>query len=1003
MKNTYWLVSIFICVFYTTTFFAQSPKIKHDVFTEKEGLEIDNIHAIEMDNDGFLWIGGAFLDIRPIVKSDKTNSLQRFDGKNFHNIEIPSEDAIIEIVLQIHKRTDGKFYIKTSTSLGDRFYLLNPSNLNFTLLPYTGDREFAQTYSTITSFKGKDYILYQKNTRIFLNEIKTDLTLKPIFSFGYTESRFKLDASTVLLMSENNILIGDDNFSPHFFDWQGNLLSKMPSEQFVRTHNSNIEKPYIESFFNIEDTYYVFINGHKGLQKLDNKTFSFIPVETGMNNNYAHLKSYNDKNGTPIVCTSRGNTLGLITENKGVFTNHDLLSVFKNKNSLTVFSNDVTKTLWIGTNEKELHYLKFPSEKIKTYLQDSEIRSIISLDKNNYLVASESEGWYTINKQEMTIKPYIIKENGEEIKPKSSRNIIKNGNTLWTNNAGSILEIDRQTQTAKAYRHYPVFCLEKINDSTLIYGTNDYFLMAFDTNKKNHYSLFETKDIIIYDLAIKENLIVGATNKGAFIYNFTTKENQWLDTSAIVSDSFFLMADYFDELGFVLGSREGDVIAIDPITTKQKLIYKDELKASIATLILDQKKLWINTFNGIVSYNLVNNTTQRFSTEDGFTNNETNRYSALKGDNGFLVGTIKGVNYFKPEELQPTKQNVSLKLLKLRHYVSDKKEVVDNYNVAEINNNETITIPTEFKELAIDFGITHNTAPNEFRYRYRLNKKEWTNINQKQSLSFPSLSAGKYTLEIEALSFSGKKVGNTLVLQIDSKDFFYNKWWFYAGLLLLISSILLYLLKLSKQRQTLQQKFARDLITSQEKERKRIAKDLHDSVGQRLTLIKRKTQKQNEKELTEMTNDVLEEVREISRGLYPANLKLLGLTESIKQLAYDIDEQTDLFITIELANIDTYFNEEDTLNIYRFVQESFNNIIKHANAKEVYLTTHIFTDRITINIEDNGIGFSLTEKKVKSTLGLKTLEERISVVKGQLQIISKPSVGTQIIATIPTK
>jgi signal transduction histidine kinase/Tfp pilus assembly protein PilF len=204
-----------------------------------------------------------------------------------------------------------------------------------------------------------------------------------------------------------------------------------------------------------------------------------------------------------------------------------------------------------------------------------------------------------------------------------------------------------------------------------------------------------------------------------------------------------------------------------------------------------------------------------------------------------------------------------------------------------------------------------------------------------------------------------------------------------------------------KQKQMLQAQFSRDLLQSQENERERIAKDLHDSVGQQLTLIKRKSQNAAQDEISQLTNNALEDVRSISKGLYPAMLKQLGLTESIEQLVLVIDENTNIFYSSEIESVDDFFNEESGLNFYRFIQECLNNAIKHSKAKAISISIVKLNNQISITIKDNGVGFNINKMERKNSLGLKTLSERIQILNGKLKILSEINLGTTISATIP--
>lgn len=222
------------------------------------------------------------------------------------------------------------------------------------------------------------------------------------------------------------------------------------------------------------------------------------------------------------------------------------------------------------------------------------------------------------------------------------------------------------------------------------------------------------------------------------------------------------------------------------------------------------------------------------------------------------------------------------------------------------------------------------------------------------------------------------------------------------GLLLFFGGILVYRsYKNAKTRERVQRVFSQELIKTQEQERTRIAKDLHDGVGQQITLIKMKAQNTHQTEISGLAHNALEEVRSISRDLYPVTLAKLGLTDSIEQLLLDLDEQTDLFVSVEIDNVNTNFDEIQSLNFYRFIQESVNNVLKHAQAKTLVVNIFKQSDGIKILIKDNGNGFEVNDKIAQNSLGLKTMAERISMLKGSFAIKSKKTEGTSILVQIP--
>lgn len=255
----------------------------------------------------------------------------------------------------------------------------------------------------------------------------------------------------------------------------------------------------------------------------------------------------------------------------------------------------------------------------------------------------------------------------------------------------------------------------------------------------------------------------------------------------------------------------------------------------------------------------------------------------------------------------------------------------------------------------------------------------------------------KYETEKKNLKTTAQE--NNLVL-MEAKNKVKKRWVLGGGLFL----VALFIVIVSKSRNNAkkkQEQFFQNLLQFQEKERRRFARELHDSIGQQLTLMKRKSQKLKQEEITKMIDNTLEEVRSISRNLYPTLLKELGLTESIAQLINEYDKQTDLFFFTDIDHIDAYFTDHIGLNFYRLIQECLTNIVKHAKAKEV--TIHIKKQHTTIIalISDNGKGFNINNAKKKNSLGLKTIFERIKIMNGKLSINTQLNTGTNFTFFIP--
>ncbi len=202
------------------------------------------------------------------------------------------------------------------------------------------------------------------------------------------------------------------------------------------------------------------------------------------------------------------------------------------------------------------------------------------------------------------------------------------------------------------------------------------------------------------------------------------------------------------------------------------------------------------------------------------------------------------------------------------------------------------------------------------------------------------------------------------------------------------------------------------LIASQEAERKRIAAELHDSMGQNLLLIKNLAEMAMRSEAPEKAYEQLgtinhlalqciAEARQISRDLRPQQLDHLGLKRALEAMLDHTAQASHVQFTYKFEPVDELFPADASLNLYRVVQESLNNILKHAHASHVNIQLERDIHEVQLRIEDDGTGFDSLKAGSKKGLGLKNITERVRMLGGKFNIISSPGQGTRIEVTIP--
>ena len=238
--------------------------------------------------------------------------------------------------------------------------------------------------------------------------------------------------------------------------------------------------------------------------------------------------------------------------------------------------------------------------------------------------------------------------------------------------------------------------------------------------------------------------------------------------------------------------------------------------------------------------------------------------------------------------------------------------------------------------------------------------------------------------------------------------------WFSAFIAAMAIGLLIYRFRVSQLQKAneAQEAFSRRLIDSQESERKRIAQELHDGLGQSLLVIKNRALlglgvkedkgKADEQfsEIQESVTAALGEVRSIAYNLRPLHLERLGLTSTIEEMLEQIEETSRIEINYDIARLDDLFTPENEINFYRIVQECLNNIVKHAKATKAGVVIFQEDNKLVLTVKDDGQGFEIVALRERQGLGLNGIAERVKILGGNYKIESEPGKGTTVLVEI---
>jgi PAS domain S-box-containing protein len=210
------------------------------------------------------------------------------------------------------------------------------------------------------------------------------------------------------------------------------------------------------------------------------------------------------------------------------------------------------------------------------------------------------------------------------------------------------------------------------------------------------------------------------------------------------------------------------------------------------------------------------------------------------------------------------------------------------------------------------------------------------------------------------------------------------------------------------------QRVSGQLIEAQEKERSRIARDLHDDICQRLALLSvelstarrssndsRETMKKSLLDIQNHCSEIAGDVQSLSHQLHSSKLEYLGISAAIRGFCAELSKQHELNIKFSEEDVPAHLPKDVSLCLFRVAQEALHNAVKYSGVREFIVDLSVIESGIRLTVSDAGAGFDVEEAKKNRGLGLVSMQERIHLVRGRLSVDSEPGAGTRIIVLVP--
>jgi len=215
----------------------------------------------------------------------------------------------------------------------------------------------------------------------------------------------------------------------------------------------------------------------------------------------------------------------------------------------------------------------------------------------------------------------------------------------------------------------------------------------------------------------------------------------------------------------------------------------------------------------------------------------------------------------------------------------------------------------------------------------------------------------------------------------------------------------------SKRAQELNRALAGRLIVSQEEERQRIARELHDDLGQKLALLNVDVDQMADDlsmhlprtqldHLSSQVGEIALNLSHLSHDLHPSRLQTLGLVESVRLLCYEISEQRRVTVHFSADELPGSVDPAVALCLYRITQEALRNVAKHSQARHASVELSCEGNDVQLKIADPGVGFDPVAFG-QAGLGLVSMRERVGLLKGHIAVDASPGCGTRISVRVP--
>ncbi|MBW8780261.1 MAG: ATP-binding protein [Verrucomicrobia bacterium] len=326
-----------------------------------------------------------------------------------------------------------------------------------------------------------------------------------------------------------------------------------------------------------------------------------------------------------------------------------------------------------------------------------------------------------------------------------------------------------------------------------------------------------------------------------------------------------------------------------------------------------------------------------------------------------------------------------------------------------LNGDVGLLIPPRSGPLEIRYTLAQLSAPERLRFRYRLSGSgsgAWVDADHQRTALFTYLPPGDYRFEVAAAAVDGPWLPTTASLAFTVRAAWWETSWFRAGVGLLGALALAALVRLGVRRRMRARMRRLEQENALERERTRLARDLHDQVGASLTQIalqvQAATSPDSRARLADSVRQTVDDLDGVVWATNPINDTLDSLLQYLVRFSWDFLKPANVRLRIDfpIEVPSRILPPEFRHHVLLVVREALNNAVKYSAASEIHLGASFSPAALTITVADNGRGFD-PETCGKGGNGLSNMRERAATLSGECRIDSRPGAGARVTLIVP--